>query len=264
MIAIAIAAGPSLLIADEPSTALDVTLQAQILELLKALQRERGMALLFITHDLGVVAQIADRVAVMYAGHIVETGARAAFFQSPAHPYSRKLFAAVPSTGKRGRVLAVIPGSVPALWCEFPGCRFASRCDSAWDTCRTVPPEMLPLAPDQAARCHLHDPRYRGARAAPSGPPVGPIGDADAHPLDGVGTAARGRGCARPFPDPQGSSPRHRGLCARRRWGLAHHCPRHHAGARGRIRVREDHDGEGDPAASSRPPPARCASRART
>jgi peptide/nickel transport system ATP-binding protein len=184
MIAIAIAGGPSLLIADEPTTALDVTLQAQILELLKALQRERGMALLFITHDLGVVADIADRVGVMYAGHIVETGARAAFFQSPAHPYSRKLFAAVPSTGKRGRVLAVIPGSVPALWCEFPGCRFASRCDSAWDTCRTVPPEILPVGPDQAARCHLHDPRYRGTRAAPSGPPVGPVGDADAHSLE--------------------------------------------------------------------------------
>ena len=183
MIAIAIAAGPSLLIADEPSTALDVTLQAQILELLKALQCERGMALLFITHDLGVVAQIADRVAVMYAGHIVETGARAAFFHSPAHPYSRKLFAAVPSTGKRGRVLAVIPGSVPAMWREFPGCRFASRCDSAWDTCWIVPPEILSVAPDQAARCHLHDPRYRGTRAAPSGPPVGPIGEADLHPL---------------------------------------------------------------------------------
>ncbi len=167
---IAIAAGPSLLIADEPSTALDVTIQAQVLELLKTLQRERGMALLFITHDLGVVAGIADRVAVMYAGHIVETGTRAAFFQNPAHPYSRKLFAAVPSTGKRGRALSVIPGSVPTRWREFPGCRFAARCDSAWTLCHGVPPEVIPVAPRHSARCHLHDPRYRDAHGA--SPPV--------------------------------------------------------------------------------------------
>ncbi len=172
MIAIAIAAGPSLLIADEPTTALDVTIQAQILSLLKKLQGERGMALLFITHDLAVVSEIADRVAVMYAGHIIETGTRAAFFRNPAHPYSRKLFDAVPSTGKRGRALSVIPGSVPALWREFPGCRFTPRCDSAWDTCRTVPPDVLSVATDHAVRCHLYDPRYRDPRVASPHSPI--------------------------------------------------------------------------------------------
>jgi peptide/nickel transport system ATP-binding protein len=176
MVAIAIAAGPGLLIADEPSTALDVTIQAQVLELLKSLQRERGMALLFITHDLGVVSEIADRVAVMYAGQIVESGARAAFFKNPAHPYSRKLFDAVPGTGKRGRALAVIPGTVPALWREFPGCRFEARCDRAFEICKTAAPELLPVASGQAARCHLHDPRFRD-QAAP--PPAGAVTEAD-------------------------------------------------------------------------------------
>jgi peptide/nickel transport system ATP-binding protein len=158
MIAIALAADPELLIADEPTTALDVTIQAQILQLLHQLQKDRGMAILFITHDLGVVAGTADHVAVMYAGHIVEQAPRAAFFACPLHPYSIKLFAAVPAKGKRGKPLAVIHGSVPSLAQEFPACRFVERCDSAWQTCRDQAPRWLEVEPGHAARCHLVDP----------------------------------------------------------------------------------------------------------
>jgi peptide/nickel transport system ATP-binding protein len=136
MIAIALAGRPKLLIADEPTTALDVTIQAQVLRLLKDLQRETGMAVLLITHDLGVVAQVADRVAVMYAGEIVETAARRAFFAGPRHPYGRLLFASLPDAGKRGQPLTVIPGSVPRLDAAFSGCRFADRCALAVAACR--------------------------------------------------------------------------------------------------------------------------------
>ena len=129
MIAMAMACKPKLLIADEPTTALDVTIQAQILELLRTLQAKRGMAILLITHDLGVVAEMAQRVAVMYAGEIVETAPVDQFFRHPAHPYSRKLFDSLPSRHKRGAALAVIGGSVPSLAGTFTGCRFAERCD---------------------------------------------------------------------------------------------------------------------------------------
>ncbi|KAF0191235.1 MAG: peptide/nickel transport system ATP-binding protein [Gammaproteobacteria bacterium] len=158
MIAIALAGEPQLLIADEPTTALDVTIQAQILDLLRKLQRERGMAMLLITHDLGVVAGIADRVAVMYAGHIVEQADRAAFFADPKHPYSRKLFESLPTMGKRDRQLAVIKGSVPSLAREFRACRFEDRCDFAWQTCRDTAPRWLAVGPEHHARCHLNDP----------------------------------------------------------------------------------------------------------
>ena len=144
MIAMALACDPQLLIADEPTTALDVTIQAQILDLLRELQEERRMSVLLITHDLAVVSQVAHRVAVMYAGEIVETAARDAFFEHPAHPYSRKLFDSLPTAKKRSRSLAVIRGSVPSLASEFTACRFADRCDYAWDLCRaTVPPWYL-------------------------------------------------------------------------------------------------------------------------
>jgi oligopeptide/dipeptide ABC transporter ATP-binding protein len=164
MIAMALAGEPDLLIADEPTTALDVTIQAQVLELLRQLQQELGMAILLITHDLGVVAQMADRVGVMYAGHIVEQRDRAPFFKAPAHPYSRKLFDSLPERGKRGQLLSVIRGTVPPLTHAFPACRFESRCDSAWETCRRVAPGWTLLSSAQGVRCHLHDPRYKDTR----------------------------------------------------------------------------------------------------
>ncbi len=155
MIAIALACDPELLIADEPTTALDVTIQAQVLDLLRDLQRTRGMAILLITHDLAVVAENAQRVAVMYAGEIVEVASREQFFASPAHPYSRKLFDSLPGAHRRGEALAVIRGSVPKLTQEFRGCRFAERCDRAWDLCRSTLPAWHEIGGGQGVRCHL-------------------------------------------------------------------------------------------------------------
>lgn len=169
MIAIALAGEPELLIADEPTTALDVTIQAQILELLQQLQKDTGMAILLITHDLGVVAGTADHVAVMYAGHIVEQAAREDFFARPLHPYSQKLFASLPAKAKRGQPLAVIQGSVPSLAQDFPACRFVERCDYAWQTCRELAPRWLEAKPDHGARCHLNDPAIpQPLRATPA------------------------------------------------------------------------------------------------
>ena len=140
MIAIALAGDPEVLIADEPTTALDVTIQAQILQLLAKLQRERGMALLLITHDLGVAAQMADCVAVMYAGQIVEQAPREAFFSAPAHPYTQMLFRAQPDVEQRGQVLAAIPGQVPGASAQLIGCRFTARCDRSQPRCRQEVP----------------------------------------------------------------------------------------------------------------------------
>ncbi|HZP93395.1 MAG TPA: ABC transporter ATP-binding protein [Burkholderiales bacterium] len=156
MIALALACEPDLLIADEPTTALDVTIQAQVLDLLQALQARMGMAILLITHDLGVVAGMAHRVGVMYAGEIVEQAPRERFFHSPSHPYSKKLFESVPGLAVRDRVLAAIRGSVPPLTGTFRGCRFAERCDSAWDLCERVAPAWTALGQDEAVRCHLY------------------------------------------------------------------------------------------------------------
>ncbi len=163
MIAAALAVEPEVLIADEPTTALDVTIQAQILDLLAKLQAERGMALLLITHDLGIVARMAHRVAVMYAGEIVELAQREAFLRAPQHPYSQKLFAALPSPWHRNGSLAVIRGQVPPLTGGFAGCRFAARCDEAFERCRAEAPRLLEPAPGHFARCHL---RERGLAAA--------------------------------------------------------------------------------------------------
>ncbi|MDX9738682.1 MAG: ABC transporter ATP-binding protein, partial [Azonexus sp.] len=135
MIAIALAGEPELLIADEPTTALDVTMQAQILDLLAQLQAERGMAILLITHDLGVVARLAQRIGVMYAGELVEIAGREQFFTQPAHPYTQALFAALPDAGRRGAPLRTIAGQVPALSALPPGCRFAPRCPQAMPVC---------------------------------------------------------------------------------------------------------------------------------
>ncbi len=157
MIAIALAGEPRLLIADEPTTALDVTIQAQVLDLLDDLRRKQGMALLLITHDLGVVARMADRVGVMYAGQLVEEAPRAQFFSQPAHPYSVRLFAALPDMRRRGGNLATIPGSVPAADARHEGCRFVERCSEAMAECRTAPPPWREVDASQRVRCFLPD-----------------------------------------------------------------------------------------------------------
>lgn len=157
MIAIALAGEPDLLIADEPTTALDVTIQAQVLELLRDLQKKTGMAILMITHDLGVVSKMADRVAVMYAGEIVEQAHRDDFFAQARHPYSRKLFESLPNIDKRDHKLAVIEGAVPSLAREFSGCRFAERCESAWSFCQKNVPQIYFPAVDHQVRCFLFD-----------------------------------------------------------------------------------------------------------
>lgn len=157
MIAMALAGEPELLIADEPTTALDVTIQAQVLDLMRDLQQRDGMAILLITHDLAVAAEMAHRVAVMYAGEIVEMATRQEFFRGPAHPYSQKLFASLPGRARRrqGLRLAAISGNVPPLSREFVGCRFADRCDHAWDLCHEVAPGWSVVAGGHQVRCHL-------------------------------------------------------------------------------------------------------------
>jgi len=155
MIAMALAGEPDLLIADEPTTALDVTIQAQVLELLQSLQERFHMAILLITHDLGVVAGMVDRLAVMYAGQIVERSAREAFFARPLHPYGRKLFDALPDMRKRDRRLTVIPGTVPSLDHPFTACRFAPRCDRRWARCEQAEPPMIAVD-GREVRCYLY------------------------------------------------------------------------------------------------------------
>ncbi|MCL2026816.1 MAG: ABC transporter ATP-binding protein [Leptospirales bacterium] len=146
MIAMALAASPSLLIADEPTTALDVTIQAQILELLTELQRERKMSMLLITHDLGVVSNVADNIAIMYAGEIVEHGSASDIMNSPSHPYTIGLLEAMPEMDKMSDRLASIPGTVPSPLSLPRGCAFYPRCNMAFDACKnsTVPLQELP------------------------------------------------------------------------------------------------------------------------
>jgi peptide/nickel transport system ATP-binding protein len=163
MIAMALAGNPDLLIADEPTTALDVTIQSQVLELLSDLQKKNGMAILLITHDLGIVAQMAQRVAVMYAGQLVEVAGRESFFAAPQHPYSRKLFAALPGTGKRDSDLAVIQGQVPPLTGEFRRCRFSERCDFAFERCSAEAPGWTRIAEAHEVRCFLRERERAGA-----------------------------------------------------------------------------------------------------
>jgi peptide/nickel transport system ATP-binding protein len=153
MIAMALVNQPSLLIADEPTTALDVTIQAQILRLIKDLQRDTGTAVLLVTHDLGVVAEMADDVAVMYAGRIVEIGPAAEIFANPQHPYTIGLMGSLPSIGGRSGRLASIPGAVPppARW--LAGCRFATRCPFADARCRAEPPALTEMGPGHRAAC---------------------------------------------------------------------------------------------------------------
>jgi len=153
MIAMALITRPDLLIADEPTTALDVTVQAQILELIQRLQRETGMAVIFITHDLGVVAGLCDRVLVMYAGRVVESGEVAAIFRQPRHPYTQGLQRSIPSTQPKGAELFTIPGLPPDLSRLPPGCAFAPRCAAAVDRCRRDDPALREIAPGHATAC---------------------------------------------------------------------------------------------------------------
>lgn len=156
MIAMALAGQPKLLIADEPTTALDVTIQAQVLQLLRDTQAASGMSLLLITHDLGVVAEMAHQVGVMYAGQIVEQASRTRLFDQPLHPYTQKLFAALPDATRRNQSLAAIPGNVPALGSVSQGCRFAARCDKAWSLCNEQTPDWTVVGEGQGVRCHLY------------------------------------------------------------------------------------------------------------
>jgi peptide/nickel transport system ATP-binding protein len=153
MIAMALAAEPSILIADEPTTALDVTIQAQILDLLMKIQEERRMTLLLITHDMGIVANIADDIAIMYAGEIVEYGKTRDIFKKPGHPYTRGLFSAIPKIGSKGARLATIPGTVPSLLSRPTGCVFHPRCPVALKKCLEGPVGMTVKKSGHEARC---------------------------------------------------------------------------------------------------------------
>jgi oligopeptide transport system ATP-binding protein len=155
MIAMALALDPAVIIADEPTTALDVTVQAQIVDLLLDLQRENGMGIVLITHDLGVVAETADRVAVMYAGRIVETGAIDDVFTRPAHPYTVGLMNSIPRVDQVGERLSPIVGSPPSLAAIPPGCAFHPRCPRAQDVCRVDDPALLQVVPGRRSACHF-------------------------------------------------------------------------------------------------------------
>ena len=178
MIALALAAEPDYLIADEPTTALDVTIQAQILDLIRDLQRERQLGVLLITHDLAVVSGMARHVALMYAGQIIEVAPAAEFFAHPRHPYARLLLQALPDAARRGEPLAAIAGTVPPLWLDFSGCRFWPRCDKAMGHCASTRPELTDEGPQHQVRCLLYSqpgealPRQAAVPKVP--PPVPP------------------------------------------------------------------------------------------
>jgi len=163
MIAMALVMNPTLLIADEPTTALDVTIQAQLLDLLREAQAARGASMLLITHDLGVVAESAQRVAVMYAGQIVEEAPVTALFATPQHPYTQGLMAAMPRAGTRRERLTTIPGTVPPPGAWPRACRFADRCSFAWSRCTTEAPPLHQLGNGRTSRCHLVDEPQRAA-----------------------------------------------------------------------------------------------------
>jgi len=156
MIAIALSCNPDLLIADEPTTALDVTIQAQILELMMELQSRISMSILMITHDLGVIAETAQRVIVMYCGRIVEAAKASAVFHEPLHPYTRQLLGSVPRLSSQGGRLKEIPGIVPSLHAVPSGCNFHPRCAEAEEACSSIEPELLEAAPGHWVACNLN------------------------------------------------------------------------------------------------------------
>jgi peptide/nickel transport system ATP-binding protein len=161
MIAMALSCNPSLLIADEPTTALDVTIQAQILELMRRLRRDHGSSILIITHDMGVVSELAERIVVMYAGSVVEEGTKRAVFRDPQHPYTWGLLDSIPRISRtRSRRLTVIPGQPPSPLAPPPGCRFAPRCAYRFPACETRPVLLPRVSPDHSDACHL-DPAAR-------------------------------------------------------------------------------------------------------
>jgi oligopeptide/dipeptide ABC transporter ATP-binding protein len=161
MIAIALALEPDLLIADEPTSALDATIQAQILDLMRSLQQERGTAILLITHDMGVIAEMCERAAVMYAGHFVEQGDIRQIFHSPRHPYTQALLESLPTQKEHGEPLISIPGSVPDPVHLPPACRFAERCKArveyGLDICERMAPSLIHFWPEQSVRCWLYE-----------------------------------------------------------------------------------------------------------
>ena len=171
MIAMALALNPQLLIADEPTTALDVTIQAQILDLMRDLRTRMGTSVILITHDLGVIAELADRVAVMYAGRIVEQSSIESIFEKPLHPYTQGLIASIPVLGKIKDRLDVIPGSVPNLINLPPGCKFAPRCRSRVEysltICTELEPDLIPILPKHTVRCWLYQSQEEQGHHAP-------------------------------------------------------------------------------------------------
>ncbi|HZD56232.1 MAG TPA: ABC transporter ATP-binding protein [Anaerolineales bacterium] len=180
MIAMALALNPQLLIADEPTTALDVTIQAQILDLMRGLRTRMGTSVILITHDLGVIAEMADRVAVMYAGRIVEEAGIKTVFDKPLHPYTQGLIASIPVLGKIQERLDVIPGSVPNLIDLPPGCKFAPRCRSRLEyeltICTEVEPDLISILPKHTVRCWLYQSMEEKGHVAPlRAAEVGPV-----------------------------------------------------------------------------------------
>jgi oligopeptide transport system ATP-binding protein len=168
MIAMALSCDPKLLIADEPTTALDVTIQAQILELLRRIQEEQRMAIMLITHDLGVIAEMAQDVVVMYAGKIVEQGTVEQIFEKPLHPYTQGLLASIPGGGTKGKRLNVIKGTVPHPFNLPPGCLFAPRCPHAFDRCPTAFPALMDQGDNHDAACYLYGDQHEpGTEAKP-------------------------------------------------------------------------------------------------
>ena len=176
MIAMALSCEPELLIADEPTTALDVTIQAQILELMKDLKSRFDTGIILITHDLGIIAEMADNVVVMYAGKVVEESPVNELFEAPKHPYTQGLLASIPVLGEVKDKLAVIPGSVPSLRNLPPGCRFAGRCPHVMDICRVEEPGLLKISENRTARCWLYSDEVMGQKDGPIARPTAGIG----------------------------------------------------------------------------------------
>lgn len=197
MIAMALACEPAILIADEPTTALDVTIQAEILELLVGLKERLGMAMIFVSHDLGVVAQVADRLLVMYAGQVVESADASEAFRAPRHPYTEGLLSSIPRSDRRVGRLEVIPGAVPSPRAWPEGCRFHPRCKYAWERCRRSAPPLL--GESRLSRCWLEEEPERRrmvtGHASGGGSPAGGRGSQAAEggvAADEGGSRARG------------------------------------------------------------------------